>query len=115
MPYKPFTFQKKYYTIGEVAALLDVNATVLRFWEKHFTAIKPAKNRKGNRVYTQTDIHLLEKVRFLVKDKGFTLKGAAEQLQQKPLPSETDQKREILDRLVKVKGFLEELKRELGR
>ncbi|MBM3410145.1 MAG: MerR family transcriptional regulator [Bacteroidetes bacterium] len=115
MPYKPYILEKKYYTIGEVAVLLDVNATVLRFWEKQFSAIKPSKNRKGNRVYTQADIHLLEKVRHLVKDKGFTLKGAAEQLQQKPLPTETDPKHEILVRLVKVKGFLETLKKELGR
>jgi DNA-binding transcriptional MerR regulator len=115
MPYKPYILQKKYYTIGEVATILDLNATVLRFWEKQFSAIKPAKNRKGNRVYTHFDIELLEKIRFLVKDRGFTLKGAAEQLQQKPSPAESDPKREVLVRLVKIKGFLEELKKELGR
>lgn len=115
MPYKPYILEKKYYSIGEVAALLDVNATVLRFWEKHFSVIQPSKNRKGNRVYTQADIHLLEKVRHLVKDRGFTLKGAAEQLLQKPLPTEKDPKHELLVRLMKVKGFLEDLKKEIGR
>lgn len=115
MPYKPFILEKKYYSIGEVATLIDVNATVLRFWEKQFSAIKPSKNRKGNRVYTHSDIHLLEKIRILVKDRGFTLKGAAEQLQHTSIPAETDPKREVLVRLVKLKGFLEDLKKELAR
>ena len=115
MPYKPYILEKKYYSIGEVAALLDVNATVLRFWEKQFSVIQPSKNRKGNRVYTHSDIHLLEKIRFLVKDQGFTLKGAAEQLQQKPVPSESNPQREVLLRLIKIKDFLEQLKKELGR
>ena len=114
MPYKPFTLEKKYFTIRETAALLDINASVLRFWEKHFTEIKPAKNRKGNRVHTQADIHLLERVRYLVKDKGFTLKGAAEQLQKRPAPADTDPKQEVMERLLKLKGFLEELKQTLS-
>ena len=38
--------EKLYYSINEVAQLFNVNASLLRFWEKEFTVIKPRKNAK---------------------------------------------------------------------
>ena len=48
--------EKRYYKIGEVAKAFDVNTSLIRFWEKEFAIIKPKKNAKGNRLFTQEDI-----------------------------------------------------------
>lgn len=68
--------QKQYYTIGEVSKLLEIQPSMLRFWETEFKQIQPRKNRKGNRVYTPKDIELLTYIKFLLKEKAFTIKGA---------------------------------------
>ena len=43
---------KRYYRIGEIAKAFDVNASLIRFWDKEFEALKPKKNAKGNRRFT---------------------------------------------------------------
>ena len=67
---------KLYYSIGEVADMFDVNASLIRFWEKEFTLIKPKKNKKGNRLFTPKDILNFNKIYSLVKEQGYTLEGA---------------------------------------
>jgi DNA-binding transcriptional MerR regulator len=76
MPYKEKEIEKLYFTIGEVAHMFSVNTSHIRFWSKEFDVIRPATNKKGNRLYTQTDIDNFRKIYHLVKEKGFTLKGA---------------------------------------
>lgn len=71
---------KLYYSIGEVAELLDVNASLIRFWEKEFNILKPKKNKKGNRLFTVKDIDNLKLIYSLVKERGFTLEGAKGEL-----------------------------------
>lgn len=71
---------KLYYTIGEVAEMLHENSSTLRFWEKSFPQLKPVKNSKGDRRYTESDIELLRRIQQLTRDKGFTIEGAREQL-----------------------------------
>ncbi len=44
--------EKFYYSMGEVADMLDVSPSLLRFWEKRFDIIAPHKNKKGNRLFT---------------------------------------------------------------
>ncbi|MFT6882935.1 MAG: DNA-binding transcriptional MerR regulator, partial [Marinoscillum sp.] len=56
MPYKEKEIEKKYFTIGEVADELKVATSLIRFWEGEFDIIKPKKNRKGNRQFTQEDV-----------------------------------------------------------
>jgi DNA-binding transcriptional MerR regulator len=80
MPYKEKEIEKLYYTIGEVAQMFSVNTSNIRFWSKEFEVIRPATNKKGNRLYTQTDIDNFKKIYHLVKEKGFTLKGAKSEL-----------------------------------
>ena len=76
MPYKEKEIEKIYFTIGEVAEMFQVNTSHIRFWSNEFDVIKPSTNKKGNRLYTQSDIANLKKIYHLVKEKGFTLKGA---------------------------------------
>ncbi len=80
MAYKEKEIEKLYYSIGEVAKMFDVNTSHIRFWSKEFDVIKPATNKKGNRMYTQSDIDNFKKIYHLVKEKGFTLKGAKVEL-----------------------------------
>ena len=82
MPYKEKEIEKLYYTIGEVAKMFDVNTSHIRFWSKQFEVIKPATNKKGNRLFTQADVENLKKIYHLVKEKGFTLRGAKVELKE---------------------------------
>ena len=76
MPYKEKEIQKKYFTIGEVADELGVATSLIRFWEGEFDIIKPKKNRKGNRQFTQDDIRNVKLIYYLVKEKGFGIEWA---------------------------------------
>ena len=56
MPYREKKIEKLYYSISEVAGMFDVNTSLIRFWESEFDIIKPKKNKRGNRMFTQNDI-----------------------------------------------------------
>ena len=101
---------KLYYSIGEVATMLDVAPSVLRFWETEFDCIRPVKNKRGTRSYTQHDIDLLRRIHYLTRDCGYTLEGAREQLRQRPLD---DPKMEVIYQLQEVRKFLVDLKETL--
>ena len=103
--------KKKYFSIGEVSEMLEVKPSLIRFWETEFPQLSPKKNRKGNRTYTESDIATLRQIYYLVKERKFTLKGALEKLKQNP----KDLVYEVRTRetLLKVRGFLAELKEYL--
>ena len=71
---------KKYYKIGEVADIIGVPATTLRFWESKFTLVKPHRNSRGTRYYTSADIETIRHIYYLVKDKGYKLRAAEEMI-----------------------------------
>jgi DNA-binding transcriptional MerR regulator len=102
--------KKLYYSIGEVAAMLDVAPSVLRFWETEFDCIRPTKNRRGSRSYTEHDIEMLRRIHYLTRECGYTLEGAREQMRQRPVE---DPKMEVVKNLQEVRSFLMELKDQL--
>jgi len=108
MPYKEKVIEKKYFSIGEVAEMLDVATSLIRFWESEFDIIKPKKNRKGNRQFTREDIDNVKLIYHLVKEKGYTLQGAKDLL--KNGNDSLKEKIEIIDSLKKVKDFLKEIR-----
>ena len=108
MPYKEKVIEKKYFSIGEVAELLNVATSLIRFWESEFDIIKPKKNRKGNRQFTREDIDNVKLIYHLVKEKGYTLQGAKDLL--KNGNDVLKEKIEIIDSLKKVKNFLLEIR-----
>jgi DNA-binding transcriptional MerR regulator len=63
-------------TIGEVSSELSIPPHVLRFWETKFFDIKPHKRKGGHRYYSKSDIEVIQQVKTLLYDKGFTIKGA---------------------------------------
>lgn len=74
--------KKLYYSIGEVADMFAVNTSLIRFWEKEFSIIKPKKNKKGNRYFTEKDIANFKIIFHLVKERGYTLDGAKKKLRE---------------------------------
>lgn len=63
-------------TISEVAGDLDVAQHVLRFWESKFSQVRPLKRGGGRRYYRPEDVAILQQIRTLLYDKGYTIKGA---------------------------------------
>ncbi len=111
MPYKDKPIEKKYFTIGEVAKDLGVATSLIRFWETQFDFIKPKKNNKGNRKYTQDDLKKIKLVYHLVKEKGYTLQGANDHI--KKSSGGIQDRSEMINSLKKIKGFLEDMKSQL--
>lgn len=102
---------KMYYSIGEVSKMFNVNTSLIRFWEKEFSILKPKKNAKGNRLFLQKDVDNLHIIYNLVKERGFTLEGAKKKMKENK--SDTLDEAEMLKSLKKVRSFLLELKEEL--
>ncbi|MFH1297108.1 MAG: MerR family transcriptional regulator [Bacteroidota bacterium] len=103
--------EKVYYSIGEVAELFEVNASLIRYWEKEFNILRPRKNKKGNRIYTKEDLEQLRIIYHLVKERGYTLQGAKEKIRQNR--DDVTRNVEITDTLARLKEFLLELKKDL--
>ncbi len=101
---------KLYYSIGEVAEMLEVNTSLLRFWENEFPELRPVKNKRGTRSYTQKDIELLRRIKYLTKDCGMTLEGARQQLKSDKSP---DRNLELVQTLNELKNFLVQMKQNL--
>lgn len=72
--------KKLYYSIGEVAKIVDIKPHVLRYWESEFSILSPSKNRAGNRVYREKDILLVKFIKNLLYKKKFTIEGAKQKL-----------------------------------
>jgi DNA-binding transcriptional MerR regulator len=101
--------EKRYYKIGEVAKAFGVNTSLIRFWENEFDVLKPKKNKKGNRLFTQEDLKNLQMIFFLVK--GFTLEGAKKKLKENP--QDIYSKHDLIVRLEEIKNELIQIKNQL--
>lgn len=102
---------KLYYSIGEVSRMFEVNASLIRFWEKEFDIIKPKKNKKGNRMFTKQDVDNFHLIFDLVKERGYTLDGAKKKL--KDNKDDVIHQAEMIQSLKKIRAFLVDLKEEL--
>lgn len=111
MPYKEKEIQKLYWTIGEVTKMLGVTHSQLRFWESEFDITLQKKNKKGDRFYRKEDIEHLRRIKYLLKEKGYTIRGAKEKLKQNGDPA--DVQPETLETLKKIRAFLLTLRGQL--
>jgi DNA-binding transcriptional MerR regulator len=111
MPYREKKIEKLYYPIGEVAEMLQVPVSTIRFWENEFDILKPVKNKKGNRLFTPADIRNLKLIHHLIKDEGMKLAGVKRKLSLQR--EETDYKFEIAESLQKIKAILIEIRDNL--
>jgi DNA-binding transcriptional MerR regulator len=111
MPYKKPKIEKIFYSIGEVAEIISENQSLIRYWENHFDALKPHKNKKGTRLFTKEDIETIKLIHHLVKERGLTIKGAQQKL--KDNREETINSFEIVQRLQDVRQQLVEIRDEM--
>ncbi len=102
--------EKRYYSIGEVAEQLQVNASLLRFWEAEFK-LAPRKNQRGDRRYEPAEVDRLRLIHQLVKQQGYTLQGAKDYLHQ--LPAAEKRRQEAIAGLTLVRQFLLTLREQL--
>jgi len=111
MPYKEKKVEKLYYSIGEVAEMFNVNASLIRYWEKEFDVIKPHKNKKGNRFFTIEDSENFHLIYYLVKELGLMLKGAQKKLKENR--ESTINNFEAVKTLKEIKTLLLEIREEI--
>jgi DNA-binding transcriptional MerR regulator len=107
MPYKEKSVEKLFYSIGELAEILGVPVSTVRFWENEFDILKPRKNKKGNRLFMPEDLKNLRIIHNLVKVKGMTLAGTKKQLSSKW--EETDYKFQVKESLLNIRELLKEI------
>ena len=84
---------KHYFRIGEVATLLGLPASVLRYWETEFGPLKPRKSSSGQRLYTKKDLELIEEIKRLLYAEKLTIEGARRRIDLKrraPQPAQVD-------------------------
>ena len=106
------TTGKYYYSIGEVADMFGVNTSMIRYWEKEFDVLRPRKNKKGNRLFTERDVRYVHVIYHLLKVKGYTLAGAKMALKEKF--SDYEERIVMLETLEKTRGFLLDLDKTLA-
>ena len=102
---------KLYYSIKEVAEMIGVNESTLRYWEKEFTFIKPKVTANKVRQYTEKDIEQIKVIYSLIKVKGFKIAAARKYLHQNR--SGADKSSEVLDTLISVRDQLKDLKKQI--
>ena len=95
---------KLYYSIGEIAEMFSVSKSLIRFWETEFDLLKPHKNSKGDRRFTQQNIDQFRTIYHLVKERGFTLDGAKREI--KTNKDYLTKKLSAINTLTKVRGAL---------
>ncbi len=104
--------EKLYYRTNELAKAFEVNASLLRFWEKEFGfLIKPKKNAKGERLYTKKDVENFKLIYHLVKENGYTLEGAKKKI--KTGRQKINKNISIIERLEKIKAELKQIREQL--
>ena len=105
---------KLFYTISEVASIIGESTTLVRFWSNSFPEyIKPSRNLKQNRMFTQKDLDAIKRIHYLVKEKGMTLEGARSMM--KNNKDGVDSTAEIIGRLTAVKDMLLNVRNSLDK
>jgi DNA-binding transcriptional MerR regulator len=100
----------KKYSIGQVSKLLEVKQHVIRYWEKEFSFLSPAKSLSGRRVYSGRDVRLLYRLKHLLHTKRYTIEGAKKriwaEITGEPHDAEIDIqmiRNQLLDLLLRIK------------
>ena len=102
---------KIYYSIGEVADLISVNTSLIRFWEKEFDIIKPKKNTSGNRVFSVHDIKNIKLIYHLLKEKKYTIQGAKKKIRENK--EGTMKNYNVIEKLNKIRSELVTIREHL--
>ena len=107
--------EKEFFSIKEVADMLELKPYILRYWEKEFSILRPKRNRVGRRYYTKKDIDIVRMIKSILYEQGHTIAGAKKRIVQMiegpeqlslPLRSKNKVLREIQDELKKLSNMM---------
>lgn len=110
---KHIGIKKLYYSISEVSTITGLEQYVLRYWESEFPQLKPAKNRAGNRIYTNKDIKMILYIKKLLRDERYTIEGAKRVLEEYVPENDSPEQLELLSVPQKKKVQDEEIRAEM--
>ena len=102
---------KMYYSIKEVAQMLNVSESLLRYWESEFPHLRPKTTGNRVRQYSQKDIDQIKVIYNLVKVRGFKIAAARKMIQVNRAGA--DKSQQVIDSLTAVRDELKELKKHL--
>ena len=104
---------KKFYRMGEVCEMTELEPHVLRFWESEFSQLNPKKSRSGHRTFTKGDIDVVFKIKRLLHEEGFTIAGAQKKLTaEKGAATKAEQpmvQRRVKEEIGEVKSILNQV------
>jgi len=104
---KQIGIKKLYYSISEVSKITDLEQYVLRYWETEFEQLKPAKNRAGNRIYTNRDIKLILYIKKLLREERYTIEGAKQVLSTYMPENESGEQLELISESIAPSASVE--------
>lgn len=105
--------EKIYYSISEVASLIEEPQSKLRFWESQFDVLSPKRSSKGTRYYTMADINTIRAIQHLLYEQKMTIDGANQRL--KTNKNAIERKQEIAEKLTRVRQELSAIRKELNQ
>ena len=107
--------EKIYYSMGEVTEMFDVEPSLIRYWCSQFSCLRPKRNAKGNRLFSQQDIERLKRIHHLLKEKKMTIEGAQKAMRKRNIEAEEkDSDIELLEQLQSLRAMLVEMREGIG-
>lgn len=106
-------FGKQFYKIRDVADMLDVAPSTLRYWEMEFPEIKPRRSQSNQRYYRPADIRVLRMINYLVRIKGLRIEAAKEEMAKNR--KNVSRRMEVIDLLTDTRDRLEEMLSALNK
>lgn len=103
--------EKMLYSIGEVAEMFNVNVSKIRYWENEFDILNPKRNKKGNRLFTPTDIKHFHLIYYLVEERGMTLDGVKKKIKENK--EDTENNFEIVLKLKSIRKQLIDIRNNM--
>ncbi len=105
-----------YKTIGEVSKMMQTPQHILRFWEDSFPQLNPLKRKGGRRLYSESDINLLRRIKELLHDEGYSIKGVKSYLSKNKINDVTNEGKlrvsdEVSEKLEEIKATLQDIKK----
>ncbi len=104
---------KLFFSIGEVSRITGIQPYVLRYWESEFKALRPQKNRGGQRSYRRGDLETILRIKSLLYDEHYTIRGARRCLREMEREEKGPSREELLSLIKILKEGLKSIKEML--
>lgn len=95
------------YSIGEAEELTGIKSHILRYWEEVIPGFAPKKDLGGRRIYTERDIDLILRLKYLINERKFTIEGARDEILRETM--NYDSKAEVLDSIRQIRSELSQM------